>query len=161
MRKKVLIVSDTHRANETYFKVLEIEEPLDLVIHCGDIEGSEYALSSAAKCPVEMIAGNNDYFSDLSYEKELRICGKKIWLTHGNTHYVSTGYDTLRMEARQKGVDMVFFGHTHRPFLEITSTLTLLNPGSLTYPRQEGRRPSYAIMDIDEKGEPHFEIKYL
>ncbi len=161
MRKKILIVSDTHQRNENYFKVLKLEAPLDLVIHCGDIEGSEYAISSAADCPVEMVGGNNDYFSDLAYEREIRIGKYRVWLTHGNTHYVSTGYDILRQEARLKGVDMVFFGHTHRPFLEITSTLTLLNPGSLSYPRQEGKQPSYAIMEIDEKGETHFKIKYL
>jgi len=45
---KILIVSDTHKKNENYFKVLEMHHP-DMVIHCGDAEGSEYALSSAAK----------------------------------------------------------------------------------------------------------------
>ena len=43
---KVIIVSDTHRKNENYFKVMSMHEP-DLVIHCGDIEGSEYALEQA------------------------------------------------------------------------------------------------------------------
>ena len=45
---KILIVSDTHKKNENYFKVLEMHHP-DMVIHCGDAEGSEYALSAAAK----------------------------------------------------------------------------------------------------------------
>ena len=36
-----------------------------------------------------------------------------------------------------------------------------LNPGSLSYPRQEGKRPSYIIMDLDKKGEATFEIEYL
>ena len=48
---KILIVSDTHKKNENYFKVLEMHHP-DMVIHCGDAEGSEYALPAAAKCPV-------------------------------------------------------------------------------------------------------------
>ncbi len=161
MAKKILIVSDTHGKNENYFKVLELEAPLDMVIHCGDIEGSEYALTAAADCPVEMVAGNNDFFSTLSYERELRMGGKRIWLTHGNTHYVSTGYDVLRMEARQKNVDVVLFGHTHRPFMEITSTVSLINPGSLSYPRQEGKRPSYVILNLDDKGEMEFTLKYL
>ena len=39
---KILIVSDTHKKNENYFKVLEMHHP-DMVIHCGDAEGSEYA----------------------------------------------------------------------------------------------------------------------
>ena len=39
--------------------------------------------------------------------------------------------------------------------------LIILNPGSLTYPRQEGRRPSYIIMQIEEDGEANFSIEYL
>ena len=31
--KRVLIVSDTHRRNDNYFKVLEKDAPLDLIIH--------------------------------------------------------------------------------------------------------------------------------
>lgn len=46
------------------------------------------------------------------------------------------------------------FGHTHKPYLETKDGVTILNPGSLSYPRQEGRRPSYMIMDIDEAGKP-------
>ena len=35
---KVLIVSDTHRQNENFMQVMDREEPIDLLIHCGDIE---------------------------------------------------------------------------------------------------------------------------
>ena len=69
---KILIVSDTHKKNENYFKVLEMHHP-DMVIHCGDAEGSEYALSAAAKCPVYIVLGNNDFFSDLPREITLDI----------------------------------------------------------------------------------------
>ena len=57
---KVLIVSDTHRQNENFMRVMDREEPIDLLIHCGDIEGSEYLISRRAGCPVYMVAGNND-----------------------------------------------------------------------------------------------------
>ena len=53
------------------------------------------------------------------------------------------------------------FGHTHRPLLEIGRDVTLLNPGSLSYPRQEGRRPSFIIMELDSQGEAHYTINYL
>ena len=44
---KVLIVSDTHRKNDNYFKVVELHKP-DLVIHCGDAEGSEYVFDRSS-----------------------------------------------------------------------------------------------------------------
>lgn len=159
--KKILIVSDTHRKNENYLKVLKKEGPLQLVIHCGDVEGSEYALSAAAECPVEMVAGNNDVFSSLPMERELRIGAYKIWVTHGHHYYVSMGYDVIKEEAKMRGMNVVMFGHTHRPVVEVGSTLTVINPGSLSYPRQEGKRPSYVVMEIDEKGEATYTLKYL
>ena len=87
--KKVIVVSDTHRQNENYFKVLEMHKP-DMVIHCGDVEGSEYALTEAADCPVHMVAGNNDFFSDLPKELELSVDGYQVLVTHGHHYYVST-----------------------------------------------------------------------
>ena len=69
---KILIVSDTHRKNENYMKVLQKAGRLDLVIHLGDIEGSEYTIQEAAGCPVEMVSGNNDFFSNLPSEKTLQ-----------------------------------------------------------------------------------------
>ena len=152
---KILIVSDTHRRNENYIKVLERVAPVDMVIHCGDIEGSEYLIAGSAGCPVQMVVGNNDFFSDLPREKEFMIGKYKVWLTHGHNYFVS------KNEARARGVDIVMYGHTHKPVVDREGDLTAINPGSLTYPRQEGRRPSFIIMDLDRKGEAHFTINYL
>ncbi len=158
---KVLIVSDTHRKNDNYIKVLERVAPVDMVIHCGDIEGIEYLIAESAGCPVQMVTGNNDFFSDLPREKEFMVGKYKIWLTHGHNYYVSMSNENLKHEARMRGVDIVLYGHTHRPVIDIERDLIAVNPGSLTYPRQEGRRPSYAIMDLDREGKAHFTINYL
>ncbi len=64
-------------------------------------------------------------------------------------------------EAKGQGCDIVMFGHTHRPLLDYSRDIIVVNPGSLSYPRQEGRKPSYVVMEIDEKGEPHFKIQFL
>ncbi len=158
---RILIVSDTHRKNDNYFKILSRQEQLDMVIHCGDVEGSEYALSQAADCPVSMVLGNNDFFSELPRELELTIEDKKVWITHGHNYCVSMGVEMLKQEARARGVDVVMFGHTHKPYLEIEEDLVTLNPGSLSYPRQEGRKPSFAIMETDRFGKWHYWIAYL
>lgn len=41
------------------------------------------------------------------------------------------------------------------------SGILAVNPGSLSYPRQEGRKPSYALMEIDEEGNVEVSIHYL
>ena len=64
-------------------------------------------------------------------------------------------------EARSRQVQVVMFGHTHYPYLEEMEDLTVLNPGSLSYPRQPGRKPSYLVMEIDEQGKAHYEHRYL
>lgn len=157
---KILIVSDTHRKNDNYFRVLKLQKP-DMVIHCGDAEGSEYELTAAANCPVHIVLGNNDFFSTLSRELILDIGSYRTWVVHGHNYYVSMGSETIKREAAVRGMDMVFYGHTHRPVVDTEGDVIAVNPGSLSYPRQEGRRPSYVILELDEKGELHFTIKYL
>lgn len=158
---KVLIVSDTHRHNENFVKAVERTAPIDLVIHCGDIEGSELFISQAAGCPVQMVAGNNDFFSELPGELTFKIGALQVWVTHGHHYYVSMGTEFIIEEARARGVDVVMYGHTHRPSIEYSAGIVALNPGSLSYPRQDGRRPSYIVMETDRFGEWHFDIRYL
>lgn len=158
---KVLIVSDTHRHNENFVKAVERTTPIDLVVHCGDIEGSELFISQAAGCPVQMVAGNNDFFSELPGELTFKIGALQVWVTHGHHYYVSMGTEFIIEEARARGVDVVMYGHTHRPSIEYRAGIVVLNPGSLSYPRQDGRRPSYIVMETDRFGEWHFDIRYL
>ena len=158
---RILIVSDTHRRNENFLRVVDKIGPLDLVVHCGDVEGSEYVISEAAGCPVEIVQGNNDFFSDLPKEKEFMIGGYKVWLTHGHHYYISVGTEMLKDEAKARGFDIVFFGHTHRPLIERDENLLIINPGSISYPRQEGRKNSYVLMEVDEDGKIDAKICYI
>lgn len=158
---KILIVSDTHRHNDNYYKVLKRVGPVDKVVHCGDIECPETPLCEAAGCPVEMVQGNNDFFSPMPKEKEFEIGKYKVWLTHGHNYYVAMNYETIKKEARARDIDIIMCGHTHKPMIDIMNDLILINPGSLSYPRQEGRRPSYILMELDSAGEAHFSLNYV
>lgn len=158
---KILIVSDSHGQNRNLQEVIRKVSPIDMLIHCGDVEGSENQIREWANCPTYMVAGNNDYFCDLSREVEFTVQGYKVFVTHGHYYYVSFGVERLLEEAKSRGAKVAIYGHTHRPFLEEIDGVTILNPGSISYPRQEGRKPSYAIMDIDREGLAHFVINYL
>jgi hypothetical protein len=158
---RILIVSDTHRKNENYLKVVDEIGELDLVIHLGDVEGSEYVIEEAVDCPVEMVAGNNDFFSDLPMEKTLQIGRYRVMITHGHRYYIGMGNEVLKNEAIAEGMDIVMYGHTHKPVIDISKDIIAINPGSLSYPRQENRKPSYIIMEIDEDGEATFDLRYI
>ncbi|MSR93540.1 metallophosphoesterase [Clostridiaceae bacterium 68-1-5] len=158
---KLLIISDTHGSHINVDKVLEKEEGMDLLIHLGDVEKGEDAIRYSVNCPAHFVRGNNDFFSDLPREKELFLEGWHLFLCHGHAYYVSVGEEQLKREARGRGADIVLYGHTHRPVIHREENLLILNPGSLTHPRQEGRRPSYMILVLEEGKEPEAWIKYL
>ena len=163
---KILIVSDTHRRNGNLQEVIEQTAPFDMLIHLGDGEGSEelitsWCLEQNQNCEVHMVLGNNDFFSCLDREKEISIGPYRAFLTHGHFYSVSVGPERLEEEARSRGVDIAMFGHTHKPFLEDRNGMTVLNPGSLSFPRQEGRRPSYMIMEVDGSCKASFHICFL
>ena len=158
---KVLLVSDSHGINQNMEKVIRKVSPIDLLIHLGDLEGSEGYLEAIAPCPVEMVAGNNDFFSRLPREKVITIGRHQVFITHGHNHYVNYGYEELRAAAKAKGCEYAFFGHIHRPVLDDAEEVTVVNPGSISLPRQDNRRPSYAILDVNRKGDFNIEIYYL
>ena len=160
---KILVVSDTHRKDDNLKQVLSEECPLDMLIHLGDAEGSEHFIPDWVnpECRMEMVLGNNDFFSRLDREREIDIAGHKAFITHGHYYGVSMGPEGLADEAKSRGCDIAMYGHTHRPFLDVIDGVTVLNPGSLSYPRQEGRRPSYMIIHVDADGKMDYQQKYL
>ncbi len=158
---RILIVSDTHRRHDNLIEALERMQPLDMLIHLGDAEGEEDYIETLAGCPVEIVAGNNDFFSSLPREKSLQIGKYAVLLTHGHYYAVNMGLAEIEEEAAARKYDIVMFGHTHRPIIDYGKGIIALNPGSISYPRQEGRKPSCILMETDRAGEAHFEIIYL
>lgn len=158
---KILVISDTHRSLQNLKIVLERVGTVDRVLHMGDVEGDEDRIRALVSCPVDIVAGNNDYLSKCPKELELDIGGYHFLLVHGHQYNVAMGLSRLAEEAKSREAQVVLFGHTHRPKLEYKGNLTLMNPGSLTYPRQQGRQPSYGIIEIDRFGELHFTLNYL
>lgn len=158
---KVLIISDTHGNHKNLDRVLELERPYGQIVHLGDIEGDEDYLKAAAGCPVAAVRGNNDYFSQLPQEQVIEVAGKRALITHGHYYYVAAGTEHLVKEAKGREVELAMFGHTHRPLIRQEQGLTILNPGSLSYPRQEDHRPSYIVMETSRQGELEIFLKFL
>jgi putative phosphoesterase len=158
---KVLIVSDTHGRNQYLLKTLEKVSPIDLLIHLGDFEGGEEYIRTIASCPTEFVSGNNDFFNGLPREKLIRIGKYSILLTHGHRYGVNYNTNTVRDLAVKNNADIVMFGHTHVPMIDLSQSVWVINPGSLALPRQHGRIPTFIIMDIDAEGDAHFTLNYL
>lgn len=157
---KILIVSDTHGVHRNYDKVIEREGKIDMLLHMGDIEGGELYIENTARCPVYMVAGNCDFYSVLPEEEEVKIGKYKILMTHGHGYYVSRDKNRLKNEAVKRGAQIAMYGHTHVPDIDLDGDVMVINPGSLSFPRQDGRKASYIIMQIDEE-KVDFELKYV
>ena len=161
---RVLIVSDTHGAHGYLDKALEQVGAIDMFIHCGDVSDGFAYMDAVIDCEKHIVAGNGDYFSDLPREKEFFIGTKRVFITHGHKYLQGWGIrnvERFKSVAKSRGADIVMFGHAHMPYLEILPDLTLLNPGSISYPRQEGRKSSFILMEMDSNEEVKYSIYYL
>lgn len=155
---KIMIVSDTHNSHRNLERAIEKAGKIDMLIHLGDVEGGEDYIEALADCPAHILSGNNDFFSDLPREEEFDIEGKHIFITHGHYYYVSMNEERLKEEARNRGADIVMYGHTHKPSCERENGLLVLNPGSIAFPRQIGRKYTYMMMQIEKGKEPEVEL---
>ncbi len=159
---KILVVSDTHGRCCFLEHALKKVGPMDMLIHLGDMEGDEQYIQQIANCPVEMVSGNNDFFSDIPRDKFIQIGKYYIMLTHGHRYGVNYGVENIKEIALLEGADIVMFGHTHQPLIDLTNdNILAVNPGSITQPRQSGRIPTYILMELDRMGEVHFTLNYL
>ena len=151
--KQALIFSDSHGNVDKLLEVVKRYPKAEAVFHLGDVEGDADRIRYCTSYPVYMVRGNCDYISDLPQQIVTTFGGKKIAMCHGHRYINYGGVDTFRYWALEQEADIAMFGHTHVPFLEQSSKLTLINPGSISRPRQEGHIPTYAVMEIDDKGE--------
>lgn len=151
MSKKILIVSDTHGDNTNLRKVIaNMKDSLYLMIHLGDMMCDLDVIKGLVSCPVEMVKGNCDSCYNLQSAKLIDIAGHKAFITHGHIYGGKWGLEAMKNIAEENGANIVMFGHTHEPLIEKYANITVLNPGSLSKPRQDGHRPTYIVMTIND-----------
>lgn len=156
---KYLVFSDSHGRNE---KMLEIiakqKDGLEGIFFLGDIESGEDRFRNSISGPTYIVQGNCDWYSQAPQSQVVKLHGHTVAMTHGHRQHVNTGVDMLKYWALEQGADIVMYGHTHVPFLEQSSELTVLNPGSISRPRQSGFIPTYAVIEFLGNGEVQIEI---
>lgn len=136
--KKILIVSDTHGDTELLTKIL-LENHCDINLHLGDSQLPEYMLSSFL-----VVRGNCDYFIDFPTSRDLVVENFKIHLEHGDKIYTS-----LENYINNIDCDIFLFGHLHKVMNFKINKKLVLNPGSLTCPR-DANEGSFIILTLDK-----------
>jgi len=137
---KIAVVSDTHNNWTNFKKAIEWikKEEIRLILHCGDISSQE-TIDDAKKLfdgEIKFVKGNADWGLDLPDELDLEFNKKKIAFVH---------FPNEAKKLAQSGkFDMVFYGHTHRPWDEKIGDCHMINPGEMA---GQFYKPSFAVYD--------------
>lgn len=94
-----------------------------------------------------------ELIDDWPESRELKIEGKRILMVHGSPfssieEYVYPDADLSRFS--EIPYDVVFMGHTHRPFIRWINGKMCVNIGSVGLPREHGNLASFAVYDGDQ-----------
>ena len=159
---KIAIISDTHDNLPNLKKAIEWikKEKIDTLIHCGDVCAPATLREILKVFPGKffLVFGNvdGDHFrvTKLSYESfpnlkvlgewgEVEIENKKIAFCHFPQF--------AKGLACTQNYDLVFYGHTHKPWEEKIDKCRLVNPGNLAGLYY---KPTFAVYDTktDELG---------
>lgn len=162
---RILIMSDSHGRNENVeLAIAQVREEIgefQMLIHLGDV-GDARELESLAGVPCYIVHGNTDYDAKLLNANVIEAGGHRIFATHGHLYQVDMRLDLLRFAALENDCDIAMYGHTHVPYLEEDpDDVTILNPGSISKPRQADHRYTYMVMEIDDEDEVTYELRYV
>ena len=162
---RILIMSDSHGRNENVeLAIAQVREEIgefQMLIHLGDV-GDAREIESLAGVPCYIVRGNTDYDAKLLNANVIEASGHRIFATHGHLYQVDVRLDLLRFAALENDCDIAMYGHTHVPYLEEDpDDITILNPGSISKPRQADHRYTYMVMEIDDEDEVTYELRYV
>ena len=133
---KILLVSDTHGNNAALDKLAKLFPNMDMYLHAGDSEASEWSIY-----PFSSVLGNCDYYSDYPEHMELSIPNGKLWMQH------RPNIDIEKL--KKHNVRLFLYGHTHRRDYHVIDGITFINPGAISFARDDYYY-SYAIISINE-----------
>jgi putative phosphoesterase len=139
---KIAIISDTHDNLPNTKKLANWikKEGIKAIIHCGDIfkpeiikeifkvyKGKIYLIFSPADAAFSKIPENS--FDNLANCKVFEEFGE---LKFGNKKIAFCHFPEIAKElVRRQKYDIVFYGHTHKPWLKKIGKTKLANPGNL------------------------------
>jgi len=117
------IISDTHGLLRP--EAVAALQGSRYIVHGGDV-GDEHILKTLeAMAPVTVVRGNTDHDAwarRLPRTAVLDVDGVRVYVVHDIAD--------LDIDPRAAGVDVVVYGHSHRPGIEPRGDVLYLNPGS-------------------------------
>jgi putative phosphoesterase len=134
---KITIIADTHipdRADKLPEGFLKKSRDTDLFLHAGDLVDLAVLEELRSIAPVTAVWGNMDPLSvrkQLKQKELIKAEGITIGLMHGAGNSINL-ISLLEEEFQADGVDIIVFGHAHKPIQVNIDNILFFNPGSLT-----------------------------
>jgi len=92
------------------------------ILHAGDICDPEIIEKLGEIAPVYFVAGNMDRHPAWPRDETFDL--------KGHTFHILHDLSRLDLDPRAAGIEVVVFGHTHRPEAFLRDTVLYINPGS-------------------------------
>jgi hypothetical protein len=144
---RVGVIADTHGLLRP--AVLDVFAQVDYILHAGDVGRDDLLIELGALAPVTAVFGNTDGFDirrRCAQVAQLELDGLAITVTHGDQFGSPT---PAALRKAFPDADVIVYGHTHRPLLELVDrTVTIMNPGAAG-PRRLDVIPSVGIMELE------------
>lgn len=147
---KIGVMSDTHRHYSSINEGIKLLEDIDELIHLGDNTDDVEVIRRSFKGKIYNVKGNCDFSSSIPSERIEIIEGKKFFITHGHRYDVKYDLLNLRYRAEELGADVALFGHTHQSYISYEQGIWIVNPGSVSLPRDNVK--SIAVIEITDGG---------
>lgn len=160
---KIAIISDVHDNLPNLNKCLAWcrQAGIEALICCGDLTNAETLQTLAEKFPgkVWLIRGNADIYEEerakvfenieyLGRYNRLELKGKYYGICH-------EPFFAERVVSEYGQCELIFYGHTHKPWIEDAGSYKMINPGTLGGVFQKA---TFAVFDAESGG---IELKVL
>jgi len=151
----ILVISDSHGNIAALTAALKwaYNAHIDAAVFLGD-GCDDLSIASARTgfdLPWHTVRGNGDFSYSTPDYLIPEISGHRVFLSHGNRYNVREDYKTIAAAARNMGAEAALFGHTHIPYCGTMDGIFLLNPGSISRPR-DSADCTFAILECPNSG---------
>lgn len=141
LMSKVLLISDSHRDDDTLMNILQKYRDVPLKIHAGD---SCYEMNDPLISDMLVVRGNHDTTQFPEY-----IVHPPFFICHGHTFKVYHTFDYMIKKAKESHCSIIIHGHTHIPYDQIHEGIRIINPGSILINRGHYGYGTYAIYNTE------------
>lgn len=143
---KLLLFSDNHRDRESVRQVIKKHPNMDRYISLGDSEMKEHELTALN---VFGVKGNYPFEPNFPYDLTFAFEGLRVFFTHGHLYYVKMGLTRILNYALYNNINIVCFGHTHKPLIKELRGVIFINPGCFSK-HKYGSSHSYCLLEITQ-----------